>query len=303
MTGRAHMVSKGDHGTVGYVAITPVRNEEDYIEQTIQSMLSQTLPPAEWILVDDGSSDRTPKILAGYANQVPSLRVVTRPDRGFRASGHGVVEAFYEGYRHLETHDWRYIVKLDGDVVFGKDYFERCLEYFAEEPRLGIAGGTIESVSSEGIRTEPHPKFHVRGATKIYRRSCWEEIGGLIAMPGWDALDEIKANMLNWQTRTFPDLVLTQLRATGMAQGQGLWRDWVKGGEGAYLVGYHPLFLLARSIVRAGRSPYLIASTGLLAGYLRSLMRRQPRGADPETIAYVRKQQLARLLGRESIWR
>lgn len=301
MTDRVPTASRGDQGLAPYVVITPVRNEEDYVEQTIESMLNQTIPPAEWILVDDGSDDRTPQILEQYALRVPWLRVVTRPDRGFRESGRGVVEAFYHGYRHLRSRDWDFIVKLDGDLVFENDYFERCLRHFAQEPLLGIAGGTIESVGKNGIRPEGHPVFHVRGATKIYRRRSWEEIGGLVSAPGWDALDEIKANMLRWQTRTFPDLVLTQLRPTGSAQGQ--WRDWLKGGEGSYLIGYHPIFLFARSILRARRSPYLIASTGLLVGYVRAFVKRLPRAADAETVAYVRKQQLARLLGRESMWR
>jgi len=291
----------GDQVLPPYVVITPVRNEENFVEQTIQSMLSQTVRPAEWVLVDDGSSDRTPQILGQYALSVPWLRVVTRADRGFRLSGRGVVDAFYDGYRQLRSRDWGFIVKLDADLLFESDYFEQCLRRFVQQPRLGIAGGTIESMSKNGIQRESHPAFHVRGATKIYRRRSWEEIGGLVSAPGWDGIDEIKANMMRWQTRTFPDLVLRQLRPTGAAQGQ--WRDWLKGGEGCYHIGYHPLFLLARSVVRARRSPYLIASIGLLVGYLRASVKRLPRVADAETVAYVREQQLARLLGKNTIWR
>jgi poly-beta-1,6-N-acetyl-D-glucosamine synthase len=293
--------SRGDQGLDPYVVITPVRNEEAYVEQTIKSMLNQTRPPVEWVLVDDGSTDRTSQILARYALSTPWLQVVTRPDRGFRASGRGVIDAFYDGYRALRAPNWAFIVKLDGDLVFDQGYFAQCLTRFAREPRLGIAGGTIHSVGKNGINPDRHPVFHVRGATKIYRRSTWEEIGGLVAEPGWDALDEIRANMLGWQTQTFTDLVLTQLRPTGSAQGQ--WSDWLKGGEGSYQVGYHPLFLLARSIARARRSPYLIATIGLLLGYLRAFVTRHPRAADPVTVSYVRQQQLARLLGKETIWR
>ncbi|MGH8871268.1 MAG: glycosyltransferase family 2 protein [Acidimicrobiia bacterium] len=301
MTGRSSEPSNGDQDPAPYVVVTPVRNEEKYVEQTIRSMLNQTMPPAEWILVDDGSTDRTPQILRRYALEVPWLRVVTRADRGFRASGRGVVDAFYEGYRHLRSQDWDYIVKLDGDLVFDNDYFEQCLQRFARNPRLGIAGGTIESVGRNGLERESHPMFHVRGATKIYRRRAWEEIGGVASAPGWDGLDEIKASMRQWETRTFSDLILRQLRTTGSAQGQ--WSDWLKRGEGCYLIGYHPVFLLARSIVRARRSPHLVASAGLLVGYLRALLKRLPRAADVETVAYVREQQIARLLGRETIWR
>lgn len=301
MTGRSSAPSSGDQDLAPYVVITPVRNEERFVEQTIRSMLNQTFPPMEWILVDDGSTDLTPQILQRYALEVPWLRVVTRNDRGFRASGRGVVDAFYDGYRQLRSQDWAFMVKLDGDLVFDNDYFEQCLHRFARNPRLGIAGGTVESVGRRGLQRESHPVFHVRGATKIYRRRAWEEIGGLAPAPGWDGLDEIKANMRQWETRTFSDLILRQLRTTGSAQGQ--WSDWLKRGEGCYSIGYHPLFVLARSIFRARRRPYLVASAGLLVGYLHALVKRLPRAADAETVAYVRGQQFARLLGKETIWR
>jgi poly-beta-1,6-N-acetyl-D-glucosamine synthase len=301
MTDQSSIPTSGDQGHAPYVVITPVRNEEKYVEQTIQSMLNQTIPPAEWILVDDGSSDGTPQILRRYASEVPWLRVITRADRGFRASGRGVVDAFYEGYHQLRSQEWGFIVKLDGDLVFDADYFEQCLQRFAGNPTLGLGGGTIESLGKNGFERESHPMFHVRGATKIYRRRFWEDIGGLVSAPGWDGLDEIKGNMLMWESRTFSDLILKQLRSTGSAQGQ--WSDWLKRGEGCYLIGYHPLFLLARSIARVTKPPYLVASTGLLIGYVRASVERRPRAADAETIAYVRQQQIARLLGRETIWR
>lgn len=296
----ADVTAAGADGIPDYVVITPVRDEEEYVEATLESMLNQTLPPREWLLVDDGSRDRTPEILRRYSSRAPWITVITREDRGFRATGRGEVDAFYDGYRHLQTEDWDFIVKLDADLLFEEDYFEQCLQRFAQNPRLGIAGGTIESMRGKVVYRESHPHFHVRGATKIYRRRTWEEFGGIVPAPGWDTLDEITANMLNWETRTFPDVVLRQLRPTGSAIGQ--WRNWLKDGEGCYLIGYHPLYLLARSVVRLTRSPYVIASVGLLAGYLRALIRREARIASVETIAYIRSQQVARLLGRDTIW-
>lgn len=284
-----------------YVVITPVRDEEEYVEETIRSMLKQTIPPVNWILVDDGSRDRTPEILQRYVGSTPWLDVVTREDRGFRATGSGEVDAFYEGYSNLRTDEWDFIVKLDADLVFDEDYFERCLRHFAQEPRLGIAGGTIESVGKNGIYRESHPSFHVRGATKIYRRTAWEALTGIVAAPGWDTLDEVRANILDWKTRTFPEIVLRQLRPTGSALGQ--WRSWLKDGEGCYLVGYHPLFLLARSVFRLSRRPYVVAAAGLLTGYVWALVRRVPRTASVDTMCYLRRQQMARLLGRDTIWR
>lgn len=284
-----------------YVVITPVRDEEEYVEETIRSMLKQTIRPVKWILVDDGSQDRTPEILQRYAGSTPWIEVVAREDRGFRATGSGEVDAFYDGYSQLRNDDWDFIIKLDADLVFEEDYFERCLKHFAQNPRLGIAGGTIESVGKQGIYRESHPSFHVRGATKIYRRTAWDAIGGIVAAPGWDTLDEVNANLLEWETRTFPEIVLRQLRPTGSGLGQ--WRSWLKDGEGSYRVGYHPLFMLARSVFRLPRRPYLVAAVGLLMGYLGALVRRVPRTASVDTMSYLRRQQMDRLLGRDTIWR
>lgn len=285
-----------------YVVVTPVRDEEAHLEEVIRSVVAQTWQPLEWIIVDDGSTDRTPQILIEQAAAVPWMTVVTRPDRGFRASGAGVVQAVQVGVDSLRSNDWEFLAKLDGDLSLPSDYFEECLNRFAADPKLGIAGGTIESAYGEGgFRRERHPEFHVRGATKIYRRSTWEDIDGLVDVPGWDGIDEIEANRLGWRTRTFPDLVLRQMKPTGSAEGQ--WRDWRKGGAGAYQIGYHPLFVLARSFARATRPPYLIASAGLLTGYVQALLRRDPRAVGADTLAYVREQQMARLLGKETIWR
>lgn len=293
--------TRGAPDQPSYVVITPVRNEEEYIEETIRSMLGQYLRPAVWIIVDDGSQDRTPEILETYSRQVPWLTVVTRSDRGFRATGRGEVDAFYEGLECLETDQWEFIVKLDADLAFEADYFAECLSRFRDNPRLGIAGGTIVTVGRRGEYQESHPRFHVRGATKIYRHETWNDIGGLVSAPGWDTLDEIRANMLDWVTLTFSDVFLTQLRPTGSSLGQ--WQNFLKDGEGCYLVGYHPLYLLARCVVRLVRRPYVIGSAGLLAGYVLALVRRMPRSASPETIRYLRTQQVRRLMGRETVWR
>ena len=159
-----------------YVVITPVRDEEEHLERTIQAVIDQTIRPAEWVIVDDGSTDRTPEIIDRYASQYSWIRGHHRTNRGFRKAGGGVVEAFYEGFERLICHDWNFVVKLDGDLSFEPDYFERILERFRLEPRLGIAGGTLYCVENGEKKIERNPKFHVRGATKVYRRKCWEEI-------------------------------------------------------------------------------------------------------------------------------
>ena len=284
-----------------YIIISPVRDEEKYIEATLECVLRQTILPVEWKIVDDGSTDRTGAILDRYAAMYPWIQVIHRHNRGFRKSGGGVMEAFLEGYNSLQCDDWDFIVKLDGDLSFDPDYFEKCFGYFRNERSLGIGGGEIYHTISGRSKLEPNPTFHVRGATKIYRKACWEAIGGLWMSAGWDTIDEVRANMLGWKTYCFSDLHLHHHRFTGTAD--GLMRDRVKHGRVCYASGYHPLFVLASCLYRIAQKPYLIGSMAVLYGYLKAHLTHPPRVEDPAYVAYIHAQQLRRLLGMQTIWR
>ncbi|HXP80925.1 MAG TPA: glycosyltransferase family 2 protein [Verrucomicrobiae bacterium] len=284
-----------------YVVISPVRDEEAYIRFTVDCMAQQTIVPKEWVLINDGSSDKTGDILDEYARRYPWIRVVHRANRGFRKAGGGVVEAFNAGYNALEFRDWDFLVKLDGDLSFEPDYFEKCFQNFEKEPRLGVGGGVICYITNGVKEFEPSPAFHVRGATKIYKRACWDAIGGFWPAPGWDTMDEVKANMLGWTTRSFLDLHIVHFRRTGTADGQ--WAGLVKNGRANYICGYHPLFMISKCIRRLVKKPYLIGAIGLFYGFLSGYWKRIPQVDDLKTISYLRRQQLGRLLGLETIWR
>lgn len=284
-----------------YAVITPARDEEEHIAKTIEAVSSQTIPPSEWVIVNDGSTDRTGEIIDRYAAQFPWITAVHRTNRGFRKSGGGVVEAFYDGYRTLQSNHWEFIVKLDADLKFSSDYFERCLDYFRKEPKLGIGGGEIYHDFGGELKREATPKFHVRGATKIYRRACWEAIGGLLAEPGWDTIDEVKANMLGWKTYSFGDLRLLHYRVTGAAEGHV--RDCVKHGVACYVSGYHPAFITASCVRRLIQKPYVIGSLAIGYGYIKAHLTNRARVDDPALIRYVRQQQIRRLCGQETIWK
>lgn len=284
-----------------YVIVSPVRDEEQNIDATIDSVARQSVLPQQWVLVNDGSTDRTGEILDRAAVAHRWLSVIHRNDRGFRAPGTGVIDAFYEGYHSLRAVDWEFVVKLDGDLVLPTDYFEKCFAEFAREPRLGISGGIVYHLANGKEVIEPNPRFHVRGATKIYRRECWEAIGGLLKAPGWDTLDEVKAQMLGWSTRSLPELRLLHLRPTGLADGS--WRNAVKNGRANYFSGYHPLFMLLKCVKRLFEPPYGTASAGLLVGFISGYLYRLPQVDSPALIGYLRRQQVRRLLMRDSIWR
>jgi biofilm PGA synthesis N-glycosyltransferase PgaC len=277
-----------------YVVITPVRDEAEFIEKTIRSMIQQTIKPTEWVIVDDGSTDETAEIVARYAADRPWLRLVHREDRGTRQRGKGVVEAFYTGYEVL-TQDYEFIVKLDGDLSFELTYFESLLREFASNPKLGIAGGGVyERLDGKNwvLRTT---KDHVRGPTKVYKRACFEAIGGLVPALGWDGVDEWKALAFGWEVQSFLDLKVLHYRFTGAASGS--LKSRIEQGYGAHYMGYHPLFMIARGIRHIFNRPYLVGGMAMLIAYFVVWMRGQEQLPDLSVIRYVRRTQLRQLAG------
>jgi biofilm PGA synthesis N-glycosyltransferase PgaC len=300
-----------------YVIISPVRNEAQYLDTTIRCVVEQTVRPLQYILVDDGSSDATFKIIERWAAQYAWIVPVSgdnserhianqgpiegHPERGKRAREAKEILAFYRGYDRMTAPDWDFLVKLDGDVGLETDYFDRCIAEFEKDRSLGVGGGVICHLENGQAVVEDNPQFHVRGATKIYRRGCWEAIGGVPRGAAWDTLDEVKANMLGWTSRSFPQLQVIHFRFTGAANGK--WQNAVKKGEWNYISGYHPLFMAVKCLKRIFMRPYLEGAAGLLYGYLISAVNRVPRIDDPLLIRYLQSQQLRRLTFRQTIWR
>jgi biofilm PGA synthesis N-glycosyltransferase PgaC len=301
-----------------YVVVSPVRDEAQTLEHTIRSMVQQTLRPVQWILVNDGSTDETGELINHWASQHSWILPVHLPDhsrlmpkagenvtrgnssRGRRAREAKEIEAFCRGYERITAPDWQFLAKLDGDVGFEPDYFERCMAEFATDPSLGIGGGVICHSIGGKLQVESNPGFHVRGATKIYKRACWEEIAGVISGAGWDTIDEVKANMLGWRTRSFTHLKVMHYRFTGAAN--GAWQNAIKNGIWSYICGYHPLFMLFRCGKRLLGKPSLIGSAGLLWGFLLGYIQNVAQIDDKSVIRYLRQQQLRRLTFRTTIW-
>jgi poly-beta-1,6-N-acetyl-D-glucosamine synthase len=283
-----------------YVIISPVRDEAQYIGRTFESVIRQTVPPAEWIIVDDGSHDNTGPLIDEYAKQYPWIIPIHRADRGRRVAGSGVMEAFYAGYERLQCDDWDFIVKLDGDVGLEPDYFERCFQQFVDDPTLGICGGVMYCEENGELKLDEHPLSHVRGAIKLYIRSCWTAIGGLIKNTGWDTVDEVHAGMMGFRTRSFPDIKVIHYRPTGAAA--GVWRDNFKNGHADYVSGYHPVFLAIKCFRRLFQKPYIVKALVHAYGYFSSYVKRRPRIESKELIRYVRSRQLKRLFFMKTGW-
>jgi glycosyltransferase involved in cell wall biosynthesis len=295
-----------------YVIVSPVRDEAEYLDATIRSVVEQTIRPAQYILVNDGSSDATLEIIQRWAAQHPWIVAVDRPgavdgaaqktqDRGKRAREAKEIIAFYHGFPYITVTEWDFLVKLDGDLGFAADYFERCFDEFEKDPKLGVGGGDICHLENEVPVVEKNPQFHVRGATKIYRKACWDAIGGVVRGTAWDTLDELKANMLGWSTRSFPGLEVIHFRYTGAANGK--WQNAVKKGEWNYISGYHPLFMATKIGRNLFKRPLIKGAAGLLYGYVSAFLTKTVQVDDAQLIRYIQDQQLRRLFFRETIWR
>jgi glycosyltransferase involved in cell wall biosynthesis len=278
-----------------YVVVTPARNEQETLGLTIASMVGQRIRPAQWVIVDDGSGDRTREIAREAAREHDWIVLHERADRGFRQLGSGVVHAFDEGLARLDVRDWDFVVKLDADLSFGPEYFETLLRRFDANPRLGMASGkTFLPTPGGGRKLEWCHDEHVRGPSKMYSRACFEAIGGLEAVRGWDMIDETRAQMQGFETWSFPDLVLIHHRPIDARQPR-VYRSRFDMGRLYHHLGYHWLYLAVRS-ARSALQDYPRGLGGLLLflGWHWAWLRREPR-YDPDFTAFVRRRQLERM--------
>ena len=279
-----------------FAVISPVRDEAKYLQKTIDSMVAQTVLPSKWVIVDDGSRDETGAIARRAAEQHPWIEVVHRADRGRRAVGPGVIEAFYGGYARLDGLDYDYIAKMDGDLSFGPMYFERLLSLFETDPRLGSASGKCFCPHGNRLVEERIHDEMVLGGLKFYRRECFDQIGGLVREVMWDGIDFHRARMCGWRTRSFrnADLRIIHHRQMGSSQ-RSIIHGRLRWGFGQYFMGTHPLFILAIGLYRMGERPFAIGGLCIILGYVSAWLRRAPRYEDPEFRRELHKWQLRRL--------
>lgn len=282
------------NNSIPYVLITPVRDEEATIGRTIQSVLDQTVLPYEWVIVSDGSSDRTNELVLQAATQHPWIRLLAlapRPGRSFAA----VVHNTQAGIRYLKFKDYHYLGLLDADVTFQRDYFEQLARRFEADPSLGLAGGVVIDV---GLRRDRFPanRVDVPGAVQFFRRSCFERIGGLIPVVegGWDSLTCAAARMQGYQTRLFTDLVVDHLKPRNISEGGAIRRKWQMGVRD-YAIGYHPAFEALKCASRLKDPPFIVGAVAWWVGYATARFQDRPRIVDPRMVAYIRHEQQCRM--------
>jgi glycosyltransferase involved in cell wall biosynthesis len=277
-----------------YVLITPAHNEELFITKTLESVAAQTLLPERWIIVNDGSTDKTADLAADYVQRFPWIQLVHRSPRLDRHFG-AKVHAFNAGLERVGPVEFDVIGNLDADLSFDPDYLEFLIGKFAEDPRLGVAGTPFtEDCGYDTARDSFEGKNHVAGGCQLFRRQCFEEVGGYIPNPagGIDWIAVTTARMKGWKTRSFPEKRFHHYRSLGTA-GKSNWAASFSYGEKDYYLGGSPLWQLFRVAYRATKQP--IDGLALLSGYCWGAIRRIERPVSSELMRFHRREQTNKL--------
>ena len=281
--------------TKSYILITAAKNEEFYIENTIKSVISQTVLPKRWTIVSDGSTDNTETIVEHYTkkhNFIDLLRLEQKSDRDFASK----VKAIHVAYKHLQDTQYSFFGSLDADITFADTYYENLLKAFAKNPNLGIAGGTIYDVLDGNMLMASARTNNIGSATQFFRRQCYENIGGYLPLQygGEDTAAEVMARMNGWEVKLIPELKVFHHRRTGTGT-WGIRAAKFYSGKEAYFLGYHPLFFLFKSVARVVQKPHLTGPILMLAGYCFSFFDKQTRQVSIDFVKYIRREQLKRL--------
>ncbi|HJX30956.1 MAG TPA: glycosyltransferase family 2 protein [Thermodesulfobacteriota bacterium] len=279
-----------------YVLITPARNEAAYIEQTIHSIINQTVLPEKWIIVSDGSTDGTDEIVQQHQARYPFIELLRRQsseERNFASK----VYAFKDGLGRVTGVEYDFIGNLDADVTFSPFYYEKVLEKFISNPKLGIAGGEVFDFYDNTEHKRYSSYNSVAGAVQLFRRNCYEEVGGYIPISfgNEDSIAEITARMKGWETHSFPELKVLHHRRTG-TEGRTILKVRFKQGRIEYMVGYHPFFHIARAIQRFWQAPCVVGSLVRMCGYFWACLERPKRKVPEEFVNFLRQEEFKKMI-------
>jgi poly-beta-1,6-N-acetyl-D-glucosamine synthase len=284
-----------------YALVTPVRDERGNLSRLAASIEAQTVQPCAWIIVDTGSDDGTLEFAGLLARRQPFVRTLSEQGPMAPSRGGPIVRAFVAGIAALGVVP-DVVVKLDADLSFDPDYFERLLDAFAADPRLGLASGICTELRDGDWQPLFGTRSHVWGAARAYRWSCLQEVMPLEEREGWDEIDAIKAQIRGWHVGTLADVPFRHHRPEGVRDGSSQ-RRWEGQGNTAHYMGYRFSYLLARGVWRARHEP---AALAMILAYVKATVRREPRCPDVAVREHLRREQSVRRLPlrlRESLGR
>ena len=283
-----------------YCLITPCRDEAAFARRTLDSVIAQTVPPALWVIVDDGSSDDTPAILEEYSSKFSNIRVIRRENRGRRSVGPGVVDAFYAGYDSIQPNDFTFICKLDLDLDLPHGYFEEMMRRMERDPRIGTCSGKpyFPDTSNLGkdfrgeLISEACGDEMSVGMIKFYRTECFRQMGGFVRQVMWDGIDCHRCRMLGWLACSWddPELRFIHLRPMGSSQ-QSMWIGRKRHGYGQYFMGTSLAYMTASAVYRMARPPWVVGGWAMWWGFVLSLLTRKTRYDDMEFRHFLRTYQ------------
>jgi biofilm PGA synthesis N-glycosyltransferase PgaC len=288
------VATAGGGRTPAYVLITPARNEARYIEQTLQSMVAQTVRPLKWIIVNDGSTDETASIVARYTAEHPWIELVSMPARRERHFA-GKVHAFNAGRARVEHLPYEVIGNLDADVSFEEDHFAFLVSKFNDNPKFGVVGAPFREGSMQYDYRFTNIE-NVWGGCQLFRRACFDDIGGYTPVRTGciDHIAVVAARMKGWSTRTFTERVCIHHRVMGTAVQGGLQAKF-KHGAKDYSVGNHPLWQLSRAVYQMSKKPFILGGMALAAGYAWSFVQGKAVSVSPEMVEFTRSEQMRRI--------
>ena len=275
-----------------YLLISPCRDEAKYMRETLDSVVRQSIPPIKWVIVDDGSTDSTPQILAEYQAKHDWIEVVTRGNRGRRAVGPGVIDAFYAGYGTINPDDYDYLCKLDLDLRLPRRYFEILMERMNANPRIATCSGKAYVEEDGNLINERHGDDMSLGMTKFYRVSAFKEIGGFVREVMWDGIDCHRCRMNGWIACSWdePELRFVHLRPKGSSQ-VSIYAGRIRHGFGQYFMGTSLPFMIASAVFRMNQKPYVLGSLAMIWGWLKAALERKPRYGDAAFQRFLRRYQ------------
>jgi glycosyltransferase involved in cell wall biosynthesis len=283
-----------------YILISACRNEEDYVEGLIDCVAAQTRQPLRWLIIDDGSTDDTYGRAITYGRTLPFLQVVKMPSRVTR-SFTSQVYAAQHGYELSKALDFDFVGFVDADIRFLPNYYAQLLNFFQSDPRLGLSGGLVLDQYDDRIEDTRRGSedFHVPGGVQLFRRECFEQIGGYhpIDGGGQDTIADVMAMMHGWTIRVFPQLEVIHLRPEGANAGS-VFKRGMNWGRKFYLLGYHPLFYCGQCIRRISRRPIVIGSIFQLLGFAVASVKSEPRPVSAEFVRFQRNVQRQRMFSK-----
>ncbi len=279
-----------------YGLISPCRNEASYMRQTLDSVIKQSTKPRIWIIVDDGSTDTTPAILEEYSREYNWIKIVTRDDRGHRAVGPGVIDAFYAGYEVLDKTLIEFVCKLDLDLELPENYFKILIDRMIHNPRIGTCSGKSYIHQNGDLVSEKKGDETSLGMTKLYRLSCFEQIGGFVSEVMWDGIDCHRCRMLGWIACSWddPEIRFIHLRPMGTSQ-VGIFTGRMRHGFGQYFMGTGFIYMFASAVFRMTERPLVVGGIAIFWGWLKSALSRERRYDDPEFRRFLNRYQMRAL--------